>query len=84
VVSWNIELYKYHNMYRVLAWRERKHKCIAQECVEMKEARDSDTTMNMALSTESKGTCGLYNMLAIGKFSLLLSIQSKCSGGRPF
>jgi hypothetical protein len=84
VVSWKIELYKYHNMYRVLAWRERKPKHIAWECVEMKEARDSGTTMNPALSKESKDTCSLYNMLALGKFSLLLGIQSRCSDERPF
>jgi hypothetical protein len=38
----------------------------------MKEARNSRTTMNTALSIESKHTHTLHNRLALGNFSLLL------------
>jgi hypothetical protein len=52
VVSWKIDkIYEHHNIYIVCTWRERKPEHVAQEWVEMKEARDSRTTMNTALST---------------------------------
>jgi hypothetical protein len=50
----------------------------------MKEKRDSGTTMNTTVSTESKDTWTLHHMLTLGKFSVLLGIQSRCSGDKPY
>jgi hypothetical protein len=85
VVSWKVEIYKHHSMYILVTRRERKPKGVTQGWVEIKESRDSGTLNNeYCFHTESKDTCSLYNMLALGNFSILLGIQSRCSGGRPY
>jgi hypothetical protein len=58
--------------------------CSKKEEAEIKEKRDSGTTISTTVSIESKYTWTFHHMLALGKFSLLVAIQSRCSGGRPY